>query len=42
MTEGSCNCGCSTKPENQTPQADPCTCGCECCGEQEAKQEASA
>jgi hypothetical protein len=40
MSDDACGCGCSTKPENTVPEADPCTCGCQCCGDEEPKREA--
>jgi hypothetical protein len=40
MSDDSCACGCSTKPEDETK--DECTCGCQSSAEQEPKADTLA
>jgi hypothetical protein len=40
MSDESCNCGCSTKPETETTEE--CNCGCGSSSEAEPKEESVA
>jgi hypothetical protein len=42
MSEESCTCGCSTKPETDTRNSDDCTCGCGATGAQEPTRDVVA
>ncbi len=38
MSDQACNCGCGGGTVVLTQKEDPCTCGCECCGDASGDQ----